>query len=95
MEDLSKTLNSPPSEQWLRSKVRENAFRFTEQEIILTPEQVSILFATTGIDNTTRAIAELIEDTLTRWARLTVLEEMWKVNDPETLENLTKTVTEE
>ena len=92
MEDLTKTINAPRSEQWLRRKVRENANRFSKQKITLTPEQVSILFATTEIDDVSHALAELIEDALTRWARLAMLEEQWNRCDiPDTLENLDKT----
>lgn len=74
-EPIAKSSGSR-SEAYFRDKLKQRADKFSGMSVELSPEQVAIIVGVTNISDPQRALGEVIEDALMRWARLSVLESL-------------------
>jgi hypothetical protein len=82
-ENLEKCAPTIPTEEYLRSLLREEArTRFHDQDLHLSGEVIGIACQITGIDDPANAISELVDAAINRWARLQVIERMIPDSEP-------------
>src|SRR3972149_5712706 len=73
-KEEGKTPPPPSSEEWYRNKVRKRAREYEDQEVLLEGETIGIACAITEISDPRKAIRELVESGLGRWARLEAID---------------------